>query len=44
MKKANSFQKVKVQPKGVAWLLLKFFYQFQPAVAYKSVAYKKAYI
>ena len=40
MKKANSFQIAKVQPQGVAQLLLNFC-QFQPGVAYKSVAYKK---
>ena len=40
MKKTNDFQIVKVQPQ----VLLSFcpiFGQFQPGVAYKSVAYKK---
>ena len=41
MKKANSFQKVKVQPQRIASLLLTFFCQFQPGIAYKSVANKK---
>ena len=41
MKKGNSFQKVKVQPQRVASLLLTFFCQFQPGIAYKSVANKK---
>ena len=36
MKKANNLQIAKVQPQGVAYLLLD-----QPSVAYKSVAYKK---
>ena len=40
MKKASNFQIAKVQPQGVGWLLLNFC-QFQPNVAYKSVAYKK---
>ena len=40
MKKANNFQIAKVQPQGVASLLLDFC-QFQPGVAYKSVAYLK---
>ena len=42
MKKANNFQIAKVQPQGVVQLLLDFFCQFQPAVAYKSVPYKKS--
>ena len=41
MKKANNFQRVKVQPQGVAQLLLIFFCKFQPGVAYKCVAYIK---
>ena len=31
----------KVQPQGVAYLLLNFC-KFQPGIAYKSVAYKKS--
>ena len=42
MKKANNFQKPKVHPQSVAYLLLDSFCQFQPGVAYKSVAYRKA--
>ena len=41
MKKGNSFQKAKVQPQRIASLLLTFFFQFQPGIAYKSVANKK---
>ena len=41
MKEANNFQIAKVQPQGLPWLLLEFFCQFQPGVAYKSVAYEK---
>ena len=41
MKIANNFQIAKVQPQSVAQLLLNFG-QFQPGVAYESVAYKKA--
>ena len=41
MKKTNSFQIAKVQPENITWLLV-VFWQFQPGVAYKSVAYKKA--
>ena len=41
MKKANNFQITKVQPQGVAQLLLVFFCQFQPGVAYKCVAFKR---
>ena len=41
MKKANSFQKIEVQPQRIASLLLTFFCQFQHRIAYKSVAYKK---
>ena len=40
MRKENNFQIAKVQRQGVALFLLDFF-QFQPGVAYKSVAYKK---
>ena len=40
MKKENNFS-AKVQPLGVAYFCL-FFCQFQPGVAYKSVAYKKS--
>ena len=42
MKNANNFQIPKVQLQGVAQNLLNFFCQFQPGVAYKSVAYKKS--
>ena len=42
MKKANNFQTAKVQPRGVVSFCL-FFCQFQPGVAYKSVAYKKKF-
>ena len=38
----NNFQIVKIQPEGVAWHLFDFFCQFQPAIAYKSFAYKKS--
>ena len=40
MKKASNFQKAKVQPQRVAYLLLDFC-QFQPGIAYKSAVYKK---
>ena len=40
MKNVNNFQIAKVQPQGVAQHCLIFF-QFQPGVLYKSVAYKK---
>ena len=36
----DNFQIANFQPQGVTQLLLIFF-QFQPGVAYKSVAYKK---
>ena len=39
MQKVNIFQIANVQPQGVAQLLLDFW-QFQPGVAHKSVAYK----
>ena len=39
MKNVNNFQIAKVQPQGVAFAY--FFCQFQPGVAYKSVAYIK---
>ena len=42
MKKVNNFQIANVQHQDIAYLLLNFFYQFQPGVAYKSVAYKKS--
>ena len=41
MKKVNNFQVAKAQPQGVSYPLLDFC-QFQPGVAYKSVAYKKS--
>ena len=40
MKNMNNFQIANFQPQSVTQLLLIFF-QFQPGVAYKSVAYKK---
>ena len=40
MKKAK-FQIAKVQPQGVTYLLLDFFYQFQPGVAYKVLLINK---
>ena len=40
MKKVNNFQIAKVQPRHVAQFCF-IFCQFQPDVAYKSVAYKK---
>ena len=43
MKEPNNFQRAKVQPQLVTFLLLDFF-QFQPGIAYKSVADKKACI
>ena len=36
----NNFQIENIQPQGIAHLLFGFF-QFQPDVAYKIVAYKK---
>ena len=42
MKNVNNFQIAKVEPQGVPEHLLSFFCQFQPGVAYKSVAYKKS--
>ena len=42
IKTANNFQKPKVHPKSVAYILL-VFCQFQPAVAYESFAYKKRF-
>ena len=42
IKKTKNFQITKVQPQGVAELLLNFFSQFQSDLAYKSVAYKKS--
>ena len=41
IRKANNYQIAKVQPQGVAQRLL-IFRQFQPGVAYKSVAYIKS--
>ena len=41
MKKANNFQKAKVQSQDFAYLLLDFC-QFQFGIAYESAAYKKA--
>ena len=41
IKNVNNFQIAKVQSQGVTQLLLNSFFQFQPDVAYKSVAYKK---
>ena len=41
MKKANSFQKVKVQPKGAAWLLLKFFTNFSLPLLIRVLLIKK---
>ena len=41
MKKTNSFQKVKVQPKGAAWLLLKFFTNFGLPLLIKVLLIKK---
>ena len=38
-KNVNNFQAAKVQRQGVAFYLI--FCLFQPAVAYKSVTYKK---
>ena len=40
--KVNNFQMAKVQPQGVAWLLLGFFSQIQLGIAYKSDPYKKS--
>ena len=40
MKNMNNFQIANFQPQSITQLLLIFF-QFQPGVAYKSVAYKK---
>ena len=44
MKNLNKCQITKVQPQGAAKHLLSFFCQFQPGVAYKSVAYKKKHV
>ena len=41
MRKANNFQIAKVQPLGVAWVLLDFL-PILAGVAYKSFAYKKS--
>ena len=40
--KVNNSQIAKVQPQGVACLLLGFFFQIQLGIAYKSDAYKKS--
>ena len=40
VKNMNNFQIENIQPQGIAHLLFGFF-QFQPDVAYKIVAYKK---
>ena len=42
MWKANNFQITKVQSQGVAKLSLNFFCQFQPGIAYNSVAFEKS--
>ena len=42
MKKANNFQIAKVQPQSANICLI--FYQFQPGITYKGVAYKKSCI
>ena len=42
VKNANNFQIAKVQPKLLLSICLFFFCQFQPDVAYNSVAYKKS--
>ena len=42
VKKVNNLQITKAQPHDVAQLLLTFFCQFQPVVAYKNVAYEKS--
>ena len=43
MKKANNFQIAKAQPQGRVLLSISLiFCRFQPDVAYKSLAYKKA--
>ena len=39
MKKTKIFQMARVQPQGVAWLLLLNFLPFQPGAAYRSNAY-----
>ena len=41
MKNANNFQKARVQLRLLLIIYL-IFYQFQPGVAEKAVAYKKA--
>ena len=41
MKNVNKFQIAKIQPRVFLCIYLVFFCQFQPGVAYKSVAYKK---
>ena len=42
MKYVSNFKMAKVRPRGTAYHLHDFFCQFQPGVAYKSVAYKKS--
>ena len=39
MKKTKNFQMARVQPQGVAWLLLLNFLPFQPGADYRSNAY-----
>ena len=41
MKKENNFPIAKVQPLRVLLSFAWFFYQFQPGVVHKSVAYEK---
>ena len=43
MKNVNNCQIAKIQPQSVSSIGL-IFYQFQPDVAYKSVAYKKKHV
>ena len=43
MKNVNNCQIAKIQPQSVSSICL-IFYQFQPDVAYKSVAYKKKHV
>ena len=44
MKYVNNFQIAKVQTQSTAYDLLDFFYQFQPSISCKSVAYKKKFV
>ena len=42
MKKANNFQKAKVQPQGIAYVLVNFFAKFKLTLLIKVLLIKKA--